>query len=368
MRLFKLFKKELLHLVHAHESVVLMILFPLALTWVLGMALSNASTQVIDLPEMHIPLISQNEQLSEVYQEYAREMSLDFAVMSEPEAMELYNQGKNDNLVRIGSQSIELVTKTSDKRLENMLIRMYSQSFVNQVNLVNYALEQQNYAVLTQPKAELVETTGIAGRVSPRSFDYYGVTMLTLIMMYGAMQSSSLLGLEVFNRTNLRLKSSPMPMTSIFIAKVLVAVLALIVQAAIIVAFNSLVFDVDYGNLVALAAVLIPYGIFTSSMGLMVFQMASKAQAAEGLLVMIINLMLITGGAYFPIERMGPLALLLKVSPVGWINQAVFQTVLQGSSDHIPAISLRFLGLSLVMLLIAGYLFQKRGSDHVYAN
>ena len=368
MRLFKLFKKELLHLIQAHESVVLMILFPLALTWVLGMALSNASTQVIDLPQMHIPLISQNEQLSEAYQSYAREMSLDFEVMSEADALELYHQGKNDNLVRIGSQSIELVTKTSDKRLENLLIRMYSQSFVNQVNLVNYAIKQENFTVLNQSPADLVETTGIAGRASPRSFDYYGVTMLTLIMMYGAMQSASLLGLEVFNRTNLRLKSSPMPMTTIFIAKVLVAVVALMVQAAIIVAFNSLVFEVDYGNLAALAAVLIPYGIFTSSLGLLVFQVASQARAGEGLLVMIINLLLITGGAYFPIERMGPLALLLKVSPVGWINQAVFQTVLQGSSHHIPALSLRYLGLSLVMLLIAGYLFQKRGSDHVYAN
>ena len=58
MRTLQFLKKEALHSLAAPETVLLMLLFPLLLTWVLGTAFSNISSHAIDLPETRMPIVS----------------------------------------------------------------------------------------------------------------------------------------------------------------------------------------------------------------------------------------------------------------------------------------------------------------------
>ena len=68
MRLLKVIKKEILHLVHEPETITLMIIFPFLLTWVLGTALGGVmSGGTAELPETSIPIVTQGGMLSDMY-------------------------------------------------------------------------------------------------------------------------------------------------------------------------------------------------------------------------------------------------------------------------------------------------------------
>ena len=67
MRTLRFLGKEALHLITAPETILLMLLFPLVLTWVLGTAFSSTSGQVIDLPEVKVPIVSDGSMLSDVF-------------------------------------------------------------------------------------------------------------------------------------------------------------------------------------------------------------------------------------------------------------------------------------------------------------
>ncbi|HHT20458.1 MAG TPA: ABC transporter permease [Tissierellia bacterium] len=365
MRILPLLKKELLHLLQTPQSLFMMILFPIALTWVLGMGLSSISTRVIDLPEMAVPLVETDSSFGDVYRDNAAPVNIDFVPMTQAEALERFERGENENIVFLESGTIRHLTSTSDKSLENLMIRMYSSAFSHQANLFSYVSRHGRPDLMPLEVNDQVELKGIATQAEPSSFDYYGVTMLTLIMMYGTLQAAELVGFEARNRTNIRLKTSPTPMTLIFGSKVIAAILILTLQASIIVAANSLVFGVNYGHLGQLAALLIPYGVFTCSLGIALNQLASKLKLSEGIMVFLINLFLFVGGAYFPVDQLGVIGTLQQYSPVKWINEAIFQSVYQGLSEKIVPLGIRFGLISVVLLVVAGYLFSQRGADYV---
>lgn len=362
MRILQFFKKELLHLLQAPETVFMMILFPIALTWVLGMALSNVNTRVIDLPEMEVPLVIEESAFGDYYRDNAEPLGIDFVPMEEQEARARFERGENENIVILDASGIRHLTSASDKTMENMMIRMYSSSFSHQANLVSYVLRQNRPELISDDLADQVELKGIAGKEEPSSFDYYGVTMLTLIMMWGTLQASELVGFEARNRTNIRLKTSPTPMIVFFSVKVIAAIVILALQAAIVVAANSLAFGVNYGNLTHLALLLLPYAVFTSSLGIALNQLGTKFKISEGFLVFVINILLFMGGAFFPVDMIGSIQ---NFSPVKWINQGILSSVFQHETAQILPLGLRFLAISAVLLIVAGYMFTKRGVDYV---
>lgn len=361
MRFFHFLKKEMLHLIQAPEAIVLMIIFPIALTWVLGMALSSLTANTIDLPDMMVPVVVEDSPMADAFITEGKQAMIEFVRWSEEEASQALASGDHNTIVRIKGQDIQIET-SDENSLEQSLVRMYASSFVNQANVFNYAVSQGRYDVFDSLEGNYVDNVGVDAKRAPQSFDYYGVTMLTLIMMYGSLQANSLFEIEQAGRTDQRLRVAPIPILQVLFVKVLASLIVLAVQTTIIIVFNTFVFKVEYGNPVNLFILLLFYGLFTTSFGVLVNQLTGKRQSAESIIQVMTVIFLATGGAYFMInENSGFFYTLQQFSPVGWINQAIFRTVYDGNLSTIVPTSLRFLGISLAMLLIAAWLYPKKG-------
>lgn len=366
MRIWTLIQKEFRHLIQAPEAVFLMILFPIAITWILGMALTSASSDLIELPKTQIPLVSQQSEIALNYRDQAAPLGLDFQILDAESAEAGFASGEYTHVVYIEDQRIRQLSSGSENSLENLLIQMYSGAFAQQTNLVNYALQHQRPEVLAQSFENRVSLKGVDERPAPSSFDYYGVTMLTLIMLWGSMQAASLIQLENGNHTVRRLKNAPISMLLLFSIKVVVSLVVLMVQAGIVISVNSLLFGVNYGSISQLMLILLPYGLFSGALGILIELIFSRARAAQGAIMLLINLMLITGGAYVPVEQMGSLMVKLQeFSPVSWVNRAIFSSIYQIPDVGRTGLIMRLLVIALLMLSLSAVLFRRQGVEYV---
>ncbi len=369
MRTLRFLGKEALHLITAPETILLMLLFPVVLTWVLGTAFSSTNGHVIDLPEVKVPIVSEGGMLSDIFIANGQESGITFEETEQAEVNRRVDAGTLKQYVELKDKN--LILHSDDKgSLEAMLVKMYANAFVKQANLSFLAVKEGKIDQATPRFKSFARVEGIDGLNEPDSFGYYGITMLTMIMMYGSMQAMSLLDLEKSTRTALRLKASPYPMNQVFFVKTVTASVIILLQALVLILINHFVYGIDYRNIGMVMLMLIPLAIFVTSLGVSSYQVMRKASAASVFLNLITFALVFMGGGYskLPPDN-GLFDTLYRISPIGWINEGLFTYIYQGKTDAVLSGSLKLLGLGLAMLLIAYVLFRREeGSDLVAAN
>ncbi|MGI6172438.1 MAG: ABC transporter permease [Christensenellales bacterium] len=369
MRTLRFLKKEALHLITAPETLLLMILFPVALTWVLGTALSSATGHTFDLPEVNMPIVSEGGMLSDIYIANSREAGITFEKTEQAEVDERIAAGTLKGYVELKDK--ELTLHSDDQgSIESMLVKMYSTAFIKQANLSALAIKEGKFAKAAPQFKNFASVEGIDGANEPDSFGYYGVTMLTMIIMYGSIQAMSLLALEKNARTAQRLKVSPYPMNRVFFVKTATACGIILMQALIVILVNRFAYGIEYRNIGMVLAMLIPLAVFVTSLGVASYQVLRNDNAASAFLNLITVAFVFMGQGYtaLPSDN-GLLDTLYRISPIGWINKGLFTYIYQGETGAILSAGLRLLGLGLIMLLIAYVLFRREeGSDLVAAN
>lgn len=368
MRTLQFLKKEGLHSLAAPETVLLMLLFPLLLTWVLGMAFSNLSVRTLDLPQTRMALVSDGGMLSRLYQANSGQSGIVFENMTAEEAAEGAREGSLKQYVELTDKAV-ILHSDEGTGMDAMMVRMYTNAFLQQANLTGAALKAGRLDLLTPQVQKHVTVEGIDGRVEPSSFGYYGVTMLTMIMMYGSLQMVSMLSREKGERTGLRLKASPYQMSKVFMVKIIASCVILMLQAAIIVLFNHFVYGISYRSIPQVLAWLLPLAVFSTALGVLAYQVLRSESAASAFLNIMIFAMVFTGGGYMMVSMDNEVfSKLAGFSPVGWVNQGLFRYIYRGSREAIISAAVKLLGISLLMYLTTFWLFKREeGSDRVAA-
>ncbi len=369
MRTLRFLKKEALHLITAPETILLMLLFPVILTWVLGTAFSSSKGHVFDLPEVKMPIVSEDGMLSDVFIANGKEGGITFEITDQEEVDRRVAAGSLKHYVEL--QDKELILHSDDKgSLEAMLVRMYATAFIKQANLSALAVQEGKLDHVAPQFKSFAKVEGIDGLNEPDSFGFYGVTMLTMIIMYGSMQAMSLLDLEKSGRTALRLKGSPYPMSRVFFVKTVTASVIILLQSLVLILINHFVYGIDYRNIAMVMLMLIPMAVFVTSLGVASYQVFRSASAASTFLNLLTFAFVFTGQGYskFPSDN-ATFNTLFRLSPIGWINKGLFTYIYQGETGAVLSAGLRLLGLGLGMLLIAYVLYRREeGSDLVAAH
>lgn len=369
MRSLQFLKKEGLHSLAAPETVLLMLLFPLLITWVLGTAFSGISARTIDLPEARMPFVSDGGMAAQLYQGNSGHSGITFEPVSREEADSGLMDGSLKQYVELTDKAL-ILHSDDPQGMEAMMVRMYSSAFIQQANLTGLALKEGRLDLAAPQFLEYTRIEGMDGRAEPSSFGYYGVTMLTMILMYGSLQMLSMLSQEKAARTSLRLKASPYAMGKVFLVKTLASCFILMVQAAIIVLFNHFVYGIEYRNIGLVLLMVVPLAVFVTSLGVLSYQVFRTENAASVFLNILTIALVFLGGGYMMVSLDdSTFAALTQFSPIGWVNQGLFQYIYRGSSAPILWAGAKLLGLGLVMYLLAFWLFKKEeGSDRVAAD
>ncbi len=359
-------KKEALHILHTPESLLLMLLFPIALTWVLGTAFSGASSRLIELPKTAIPVVTDGSIMSRYYADMAEKAGLNLVPAEESKIKEDVKAGAVRQYVRVAGQGITHFTD-DPSGIDAMLVSAYSRIFLRQSAFSLMALQKGRLPAQQSPDTDYVRTEGIAGKNAPSSFGYYGVTMITMIIMYGAVQAVGQMATETEERTYLRLKASPFSMRRVFALKALAASAVLLLQVLVLMLFSSTVYHVSYRSIPVVMAVLIPLVLFSTGLGILSLQLFRQEAGASGFLNLVIVAMVFLGGGYVMVdESAGAFYRMLQYSPVGWVNKGIFQYVYNNDmSAAWKAMGLCSI-LAVVTLAAAFALFvREEGSDRV---
>jgi len=368
MRIFTIMLKEIKEILNEKQVMALMILLPIVLIGILGFAFS--STSDIKLGDIKIIYTDEGDKtLSQGFNTFIKEtdkMGVKFVEIKDVDkGISEIEKRKYDGYVFLKGKDITFY-KNAQGDIKTEIAASMIDSFADTFKGMT-AIALENPAFLKNSgdinlNEEFVKITSIDRKVKQTSFDYYSVTMLTLIILYGAMSGVFSIDMERTKKTGRRILASPVKKYEILIGKVLGVTFSIFIQALIIVLFSKYVFGANWGkDIVTVFMIIISEIILVMSFGVSLGFIIKNGPAAEGLLNAIIPFIAFLGGSYYPVKEMGSqfIEKLSNFSPVTWTNTAIFNVILGGNYQYVPKALIANLIPAAFFIVFSAYLFRK---------
>jgi ABC-2 type transport system permease protein len=349
------------------RTLFFMLAFPIVLMLVLGTALSNTFTT--SLPVDDIDVLYKDTSKGEFFPQFIAEVEksgVHFKKASGSiEAEKEVKQNKFDGYVEVTDQGIQLFVNSGSSIEGNILQGMLA-SYVGQYNIaseiIKVAPEKLESAFTREKPVDFIEETSLLPDKQPSSMDYYAIVTTTMIILYGAMSSSSLIVSERVRKTGDRLLASPVRKSEIFIGKVLGSLVSTSICIILVILFSKLVFKANWGDHLGLVfLVLLTEVVFAVSFGIGVSFISKTAAGPSVMIMLFAQLSSFFGGAYFRIENPeGIFKVITELSPLTWMNHGLTKIIYANDfSAAIPAITINLTG-ALLFLLVAIISLQRR--------
>ncbi len=344
-----------------------MLAFPVVLMLVLGTALSNTFTT--SLPVDDIDVLYKDTTQGEYFQRFMTETEKSGVHFKKAtgniDGEKEVKQSNYDGYVEVTEDGVELYLNNGSSIEGNILQGMLS-SFVNQYNIaseiIKVAPEKLASAFTREKSADFIKETSLLPDQQPGSMDYYAIVITTMIVLYGAMSSSSLIVSERVRKTADRLIASPVRKSEIFIGKVLGSLVSNSICIMLVILFSKLIFKANWGeNLGLVFLVLLTEVVFAVSMGIGVSFLSKTSAGPKVIIMLFVQLSSFFGGAYFKIENPeGIFKFITDLSPLTWMNTALTKIIYANDfSAAIPALTINLAG-ALLFLLVAIISLQRR--------
>lgn len=190
------------------------------------------------------------------------------------------------------------------------------------------------------------------------SVDYYSVVVLTMIMTYGVIYAIYSIKEEKDNMTYFRIIASPVTTTDYFFGKLLANVTLVLLYMVPVLLYGQLVLRANWQNSLAFTLLLLlSYSIMISAFGMAIGTLVKNTEFADNILQRVfIPIMAFLGGSYVNLENFANpiLERLSLISPIRWVNTAIFNHMYYGTSTRALVtlsvnlvLTLLFIGLSL---------------------
>ncbi|MGB9780229.1 ABC transporter permease [Caldanaerobacter sp.] len=368
MRIFTIMLKEIKEIFYNKQVLMLMILLPIVLIGILGFAFSSTS----DIKLGYIKVIYTDEGdriLSQSFNIFIKEtdkMGVKFVEIKDVDkGISEIEKRKYDGYVFLKGKDITFY-KNENGDIKAEIAASMIDSFIDTFKGMT-AIASQNPAFLKNSgdinlNKEFVKITSIDRKVKQTSFDYYSVTMLTLIILYGAMSGVFSIDMERTKKTGARILASPVKKYEILMGKVLGVTFSTFIQALIIVIFSKYVFGANWGkDIVTIFVIIISEIILVVGLGVSMGFIIKNGAMAQGLLNGIIPFIAFLGGSYYPVKEMGSqfIEKLSNYSPITWTNAAIFNVILGSNYQYVPKALMVNLIPAAFFIVLSAYLFRR---------
>ena len=338
----------------------LMILLPLLTTLILGTVFSNNinTEQVFKDEKVGIYIKSDKFKLEEPIMEILKDIGIQSFVANEDELRNKVKENQVVSYIEIDDSNMKLVRGKYNNTINDALELVLSE-FKN----------RSEDMIITQGKAEIkksvdfVENASVNPNHNPTSFDYFGITQLTMILVNGNMAIFDLIVREKRNGTLKRIASSPTEKSKFFFSKILIFALFLIIQLTVLFTINIKIFNVYYGNIINTVVLCLAFGVFQTMLAL------AASMIPNGNSYRVLNIVnqviILLGGGYIPVENLGELAGKLSIiSPVRWINIGLLDAIYGGTMTNYWKSFISSTVFSIILFAIGYYFFQKVGVEN----
>jgi ABC-2 type transport system permease protein len=370
MNTVNIFIKQIKHNIRDFKGMALMVLFPIVLILVLGTALPGFFDSSASFRDIKVIYTSQaNRPLSLAFQgfvEKGRDMGMEFTAAESPgQGLEAVKNGKYVCFIAVKENGIELYQNSSSFKahLVEALLETFLQRYsaAGAIARVSPAAAQRMIAGQNTGGSDYVSVSSPGQRQGPGALDYYAVTMLTLIIMYSSLTGASAIKNEKTAGTYSRLLCSPVGKYEILTGKTLGVLAVTLLQALGVILFSRYVFGANWGSHPGTIFLLVAAEVVMAvSLGMGLTFMIKGETTVRSLLNIIIPFMVFLGGGYVPLEGLGNTLLSFsQLSPVRWMNKALFQVIYsQDFGSVLPALCVN-LGIAAVFMAVSSLAIRK---------
>lgn len=357
--------KEFKHTIRNVKSLLLRILFPLVLMLILGTVFgssfgSNEASFDEDVVigftyDKETPLYNGFNSFLNDLKEYRITAVESSGVQS---GIESVKNGEYPCYINISNQTMDIyMEKTSS--FEVQYLDCVLNGFRQNYNLVSaLRVHKLETGVDFTKNKNWVKITTIKSTSSIRAIDYFGITMLTLIIMYSISSVIYSITMEYIDGTLNRIRQMPVNIYRFFIGKLIGNISITILQASLIILISKTFMGVSYGkNFGYVVLILLSQIIMCSSLGIAIGVLSKKHHIAQSIFSVLIPVIVFLGGGYFPLERIGSKFLIdiSIISPIKWINDAIFGVVYLDNLDTLPIAITINLWVAVFVLIASAY-------------
>lgn len=325
------------------KSMTSMLLMPIILILILGSALSS-NYAVSDVGKTPVAYLNKDKgEGSKHFDEFLKNDEVEKMlsvrkVETFEEGKDLINNNKVNGLIVINEDYTDQLSAgnkgtievyTGKKGFRVSFIQNIVDSFINGANTIT-AVQRLGSTNMNYVREDNIEEMPITteGKV-PRAIDYYAITMLVLILMYGAQYGCHGMGEDYMEENGKRIRVTPIKPYEHFIGKVIGTVFTIECQAIILILFTKFVYKANFGdNILAIIFISFTLATFATALGIMLTMVTGDRMKASSIISLAIPVLTFIAGGYTKIEAGNSLfSKIMYISPNYLAQSAMFNSI-----------------------------------------
>lgn len=353
------------------RTIAMLMVFPIILMIVLGTALSGQFDSSGIIKDLHIKVLYLNQgdgPLNKAFEKFIAQgesMGMDFQKAADLRTgKEILANGGASGLIKVDSERV-VFYKTGWFEMNSRLVANILKTFLRRYTTVSVIAQVDPSALpavlSASDNANHVTLSALGNQRRPKAIDYFAVTMLTMIGMYAGINGSFAVRHERNSHTLNRLLSSPVRRYEILSGKLAGTIIAIFLQMLIVIFISKYLLNAYWGQHIwTILAIVASEIMMTISAGMAIAFLIKSDITINSMLNAVIPVFVFLGGGYTPIDNFGKVvAVLSTLSPIHWINKAIFQVIYNNDfSGVITAVGIN-LAVAAVCISAASFLIRK---------
>lgn len=343
MNIFHVAYYTVLRNLRDRKSMASMLLLPIILILILGSALSS-SYSVSAIGKTSVAYLNKDAgEGSKYFNEFLKNEEIE--KMLRITNVETFEEGKNlisnnkvsglivinedySDLLKAGNKGI-IEVYSGNKGFRVSFIQNIIDSFINGANTIT-AMQRLGSTSVNYSRVSNIEEMPITteGKL-PRAIDYYAITMLAMILMYGALYGCHGIGEDFIEGKGKRMRTTPIKPFEIFIGKTIGTVFSIECQALVLILFTKFVYKANFGeNLGTIIFISLTLATFSTGLGAMLAMVIGDRMKASSILSLAIPVFTFISGGYTKIEAGNSIfSKIMYLSPNYLAQSAMFSTI-----------------------------------------
>lgn len=197
------------------------------------------------------------------------------------------------------------------------------------------------------------ETITVSGK-KPSAIDYYAVTMLIMIVMYGSIYANFAIDKSYYSTVGNKIKSAPVKLGEVFIGEGIGVVITIMIQVVVLLLVSNFAFGVNFGSsipLILLAS--FSLSVLSTILGIVACMTTKKGLLGLALLNVLVPIFTFLSGGFVKVNFTGIIGAISKVTPNYLATNAIFKDIYGGASKEVYLSILGIWIISAILFVVA---------------
>ncbi|WP_250455384.1 ABC transporter permease [Clostridium tertium] len=347
MKILTIVKYRLIQSVRDIQSLISMILIPIFLILILGNALKNNddfTARTVD----KVNLLYINEDSTDGAKAFENFITLDELgdiIQAEKindieegkkliesrkyDALVVYDENSSGKLQLIGSEYNQLGVSIVKGIIETYSSSANAMEALAKIQARHFNIEENNNLQ--------DEAISVSGK-KPSAIDYYAITMLVMIIMYGSIYANFAIDKSYYGSVGYRyrFRSTPLNLGEIFIGEAIGVIITIMIQVLILLLISDLAFGVNFGTslpIILLSA--FSLSVLSTMLGIFAIMITKKGLIGLALLNVIVPIFTFLSGGFVKVNFSGIIGTISKLTPNYLASNAMFKSIYGGATNEV---------------------------------